>query len=214
MAVGSLTTWSTTRPELPGHFHITVGTASAMTFMGVAFWMMPHLTGRQLLSRRLALASVWLWFGGMSVFALGMHWSGLYGVPRRAWVSFLPQSVYDRVYGDAHLPLTLVAIGGVVLWLATIAFYIVFLGSLLTRRLPKTESIPFAQAFGGRESYSIDDGETAGIVSCHARSSLASVLEHLGVLTAITAAATAAAYIPIFWPFLHNVTQATGWKVW
>src|SRR5258708_28645383 len=123
------TTW------IPGHFHITVGTATAMTFMGVAFWMIPHLTGRQLLSRRLALASVWLWFVGMSLFSLGMHWSGLLGVPRRAWVSQLPHSTYERVYGSAHVPLTLVAIGGIILILATIAFYIGFAGSLCVPRL-------------------------------------------------------------------------------
>ena len=202
------TTW------IPGHFHITVGTATAMTFMGVAFWMLPHLTGRQLLSRRLALASVWLWFVGMAVFALGMHWAGLHGVPRRAWVSFLPQSVYERVYGAAHLPLTLVAIGGVVLWLATAAFYVVFLGSLATRRLAMPEPIPFAQAFGGQESYAVTAGEPVGIVAHKDMSPLARVLEHLGALTALTAVATAAAYIPIFWPFLTHATAAPGWNVW
>jgi cytochrome c oxidase subunit I len=202
------TTW------IPGHFHITVGTASAMTFMGVAFWMLPHLTGRKLLSRWLALASVWLWFVGMSVFALGMHWAGLQGVPRRAWLSFLPQSVYDRVYGAAHLPLTLVAIGGVVLWLATAAFYVVFLGSLATRRLATPAPIPFAQAFGGRETYAITEGEPAGIAAHQELSPIARVLEHLGPLTALTAVATAAAYIPIFWPLLTHMTAAPGWKVW
>jgi cytochrome c oxidase subunit 1 len=202
------TTW------VPGHFHITVGTASALTFMGVAFWMLPHLTGRALLSRRLALAAAWLWFTGMSVFALGMHWAGLFGVPRRAWVSMLPRSVYDRVYGDAHLALILVAVGGCILWLATIAFYTVFLGSLGTRRLDRRPAIPFAQAFGGRESYALDGGEPVGIVAHQEASKLARALEHLGLITAFTALATAAAYVPIFWPFLRNVTAARGWVVW
>ncbi len=202
------TTW------IPGHFHITVGTASAMTFMGIAFWMLPHLTGRRLLSRRLALASIWLWFVGMVIFALGMHWAGLYGVPRRAWVSFLPRAVYDRVYGDAHFPLHLVAGGGVILWAATLCFYVVFIGSLLTRRLDRPEPIPFAEAFGGKESYTITEGEPVGIVAHKELSPLASALEHIGALTALTAVATAAAYIPIFWPFLHNVTHAHGWVVW
>ena len=202
------TTW------IPGHFHITVGTASALTFMGVAFWMMPHLTGRRLLSRRLALAAAWLWFGGMSVFALGMHWAGLHGVPRRAWVSYLPQTVYDRLYGDAHFPLTMVAVGGVVLWLATFCFYVVFLGSLFTRRLSTPVPIPFAQAFGGAESYALDGGEPIGIVAHRHLSPLAKALEHLGLITAFTAVATAAAYVPIFWPFVHNITRAQGWSVW
>ena len=202
------TTW------IPGHFHITVGTASAMSFMGIAFWMLPHLTGRRLLSRRLALVAVWLWFTGMSIFALGMHWAGLHSVPRRAWVSFLPHSVYERVYGTAHLPLSLVAIGGMVLGLATICFYAVFIGSLMTGQLGAPEPIPFAQAFGGRESYAILPGEPAGIVAHEDLSPLARVLEHLGALTLLTAIATAAAYIPIFWPFLHHVTAAPGWQVW
>jgi cytochrome c oxidase subunit I len=207
------TTW------IPGHFHITVGTATAMTFMGVAFWMIPHLTGRELLSRRLALASVWLWFVGMSLFALGMHWSGLLGVPRRAWVSQLPHSVYERVYGSAHLPLTLVAIGGIILWFATIAFYIVFIGTLLGRRLAAPVPIPFAQAFGGKESHVIEVGEPVGresvAVDAHPHlSPLAKVLEHLGLLTLITAVSTLAAYIPILWPLVTNLTAAHGWKVW
>src|SRR5690606_35909257 len=30
-----------------GHFHITVGTPVAMTFMGLTFWLIPYLTGRK-----------------------------------------------------------------------------------------------------------------------------------------------------------------------
>ncbi|MBV8294521.1 MAG: cbb3-type cytochrome c oxidase subunit I, partial [Mycobacterium sp.] len=179
----------------------------------------PHLTGRKLFSTRLALASVWLWFVGMSVFSLGMHWSGLLGVPRRAWVSYLPHSVYERVYGSAHLPLTLVAIGGIILWLATITFYVVFFGTLFGRRLAAPVPIPFAQAFGGKESYAIEVGETLGRepvdVGSHLHlSPLAKVLEHLGLLTLITAVSTFAAYIPILWPFVTNMTAAHGWRVW
>jgi cytochrome c oxidase subunit I len=40
------------------------------------------------------------------------------------------------------------------------------------------------------------------------------VLEHLGLLTLITAVATLAAYIPILWPLVTNLTAAHGWKVW
>lgn len=207
------TTW------IPGHFHITVGTATAMTFMGVAFWMVPHLTGRRLFSPRLALVSVWLWFVGMSVFALGMHWAGLHGVPRRAWVSYLPQSVYDRVYGAAHLPLTLIAVGGIILWLATIAFYVVFIATLFGRSLVEPVPIPFTQAFGGKETYAIGVGEIqgsepVGIVAHPHLSPLSKALEHLGILTLVTAVATLAAYIPIFWPFVFHLTAAPGWKVW
>jgi len=191
------TTW------IPGHFHITVGTASAMTFMGMAFWMLPHLTGRRLLNRRAALLAVWLWFIGMSIFALGMHWAGLFGVPRRAWISFLPRIAYDHLYAAAHVPLMLIGIGGAILWLAAAAFFTVFFGSLFTSKLRTEEPIPFAQAFGSAGNDA--DGPVP---------TLTRALEHLGMLTLLTAAATAAAYIPIFWPFLNHITAASGWKVW
>ncbi len=199
---------------IPGHFHLTVGTATAMTFMAVAFWMLPHLTGRRLFSPRLALASAWLWFIGMSVFALGMHWAGLLGVPRRAWVSYMPQAVYDRLYGLAHVPLSLVAIGGVILWLATACFYIVFIASLFGPKLAAPTAIPFAQSFGGRSSYAIGVAVPAAELAHEHVAKLSRVLEHLGVITAGTAFITLAAYIPILWPMLANLTQAPGWIVW
>jgi cytochrome c oxidase subunit 1 len=185
---------------VPGHFHITVGTATAMTFMGIAFWMLPHLTGRGLISVRLALASVWLWFAGMSIFSLGMHWSGLLGVPRRAWVSLLPSAVYDQIYATAHLPLALVAAGGIILWLAALCFYIVFIGSLFGGLRVEPVPVPFADTLDGT---AVAKG-----------SALAKALEHLGILTALTAVATLAAYIPIFWPLIVHSTAAHGWKVW
>ena len=202
------TTW------IPAHFHMAVGTATAMTFMGVTFWMVPHLTGRSLFGPRLALASVWLWFAGMSILGLGMFWGGLYGVPRRAWISYLPSSVYERVYGAAHIPLTLTAVGGVILWLAIAAFYAVFVGTLFGGKRNASVPIPFAQSFGGLETYAITADGPAGIVAGHALSPLAKVLEHLGLLTLLTALITVAAYIPIFWPFIHHVTAAQGWVVW
>ena len=204
---------------IPGHFHVTVGSVTAMTFMAVSFWMVPHLTGRALVSRKLALAAVWLWFGGMSIFAVGMHWAGLFGVPRRAWVSALPPSEYHTLYGMAHVPLALTAIGGSILWLATACFYLVFFGTILAgRRQPAREPIPFAQAFGGRETYALDlapgDGTPVGIVAHPHLSPLARTLEHLGPITLGTAIVTLAAYIPILWPFLHHLTRAPGWVVW
>ncbi|MFC6616554.1 cbb3-type cytochrome c oxidase subunit I [Deinococcus radiophilus] len=59
---------------IPGHFHITVGTATTMTFMAVSFWLIPHLLGKPLPSPRLARWSQWVWFWGMILFAVGMHW--------------------------------------------------------------------------------------------------------------------------------------------
>src|SRR6266498_2920656 len=82
------TTW------LPGHFHMTVGSAVALTFMGIAYWLIPYLTGRGLWSRGLALASSWIYTIGVLVFARGMISAGLAGMPRRGiWGANSPRSV-------------------------------------------------------------------------------------------------------------------------
>lgn len=183
---------------IPGHFHITVGTMVTMTFMGMSFWLIPHLTGRALISRRLALVAIWLWFIGMSIFALGMHWGGLYGVPRRAWVSALPHSEYMKMYGVAHLPLILVGVGGVILWGATAAFYVVFFGSLAFGKPVETPTqIPFTEFLAGPQG-----------------SKLAAILEYLWPITALTFVATLAAYLPVLIPFFQHQTFAPGWNVW
>src|SRR5690606_29482701 len=88
------TTW------IPGHFHVAVGTATTLTFMGITFWLLPHLTRKPLFSNRLALWASWLWFVGMMVFALGMHWQGLLSVPRRAHIANLSAEL-QGLYSEA-----------------------------------------------------------------------------------------------------------------
>ena len=54
---------------VPGHFHLTVGSASTLTFFGIAYWLVPKLTGRKLFTKWLALAQAWTWFFGMLFFS-------------------------------------------------------------------------------------------------------------------------------------------------
>ncbi|AQS50098.1 hypothetical protein BMG03_19465 (plasmid) [Thioclava nitratireducens] len=70
-----------------GHFHATLASASALTFSGISFWLLPNLTGKPLASRRVALWGTGLWSMGMLIFSNAMMIAGLQGVPRRAWVS-------------------------------------------------------------------------------------------------------------------------------
>lgn len=68
---------------VPGHFHLTVASAVTMSFMGITYWMVPHLSGTKLASNRLALIQAWTWFVGMIIFSNAMHMLGLLGAPRR-----------------------------------------------------------------------------------------------------------------------------------
>jgi cytochrome c oxidase subunit 1 len=129
------TTW------LPGHFHMTVGSAVALTFMGVAYWLIPYLTGRGLWSRGLALASSWLYTIGLLIFSRGMISAGLAGMPRRI---FRVAATYDSPAWDLGGKLT--AIGGTLMFFAIMMFF-VDIGMTIAagRRGAHPVDVPFAE---------------------------------------------------------------------
>jgi cytochrome c oxidase subunit I len=108
------TTW------VPGHFHMTVGTAVAMTFMGVAYWLIPYLTGRELWGRRVALASSWIYAIGVLIFARGMISAGLEGMPRRI---FRAQANYTNPAWDLGGIIT--GVGGTLMFIGIMLFFLV-----------------------------------------------------------------------------------------
>jgi cytochrome c oxidase subunit 1 len=127
-----------------GHLHLTVGTAVALTFMGICYWLVPHLAGRALFNRTLALAQVWLWFGGMLIFSPTLHELGLRGMPRRTMIGHVS---YMQPQWKTLLPL--VGIGGAVLFLSAALFFLnMILTATVSRRAP--QPVPeFAEAVSG-----------------------------------------------------------------
>ena len=76
---------------IPGHLHLTVGTAVTLSFMGITYWLVPVPAGRALWSRRLALVQAWLWFVGddASSRTPSTAW-GSPGAPRRTMLGAAP----------------------------------------------------------------------------------------------------------------------------
>jgi cytochrome c oxidase subunit 1 len=66
-----------------GHFHLIFGGTVVIMYFGIAWYLWPKLTGRELFSNGLALKQLWLWFIGMLVLTLPWHQLGLTGQPRR-----------------------------------------------------------------------------------------------------------------------------------
>ncbi len=134
------TTW------VPGHLHLTVGTAVTLTFMGILYWLLPVLTGKGLWSKRLALAQAYLWFVAMAIFSFGFHWAGLLGVPRRV---FMPTAVYAMP--EWGLPLGIAAIGGVILFISAVLFFVNVVMTLASK-VPAQEEMPVAEALSGPDA--------------------------------------------------------------
>ena len=116
---------------VPGHFHTTVGSASALTFMGASYVIVPRLLGRQLELVPMARVQPWLWFTGMLLFSIPTHITGMMGMPRR---------VFDPRYGDHPTAVgwqwltNVSAIGGVVLFASALFFVLVMLFTLFGSR--------------------------------------------------------------------------------
>jgi cytochrome c oxidase subunit 1 len=144
------TTW------VPGHFHLTVGSAVTMTFMGITYWLLPYLTKRKLWNKGVALVQGWLWFFGMAVFSFGLHWAGLMGAPRRVpfSIAVYTSDLIARTmspYGSAfQIAMGMVAIGGVVMAVSGLLY---FMNIILTFFSPKDSAlnvkVPEARALSG-----------------------------------------------------------------
>ena len=105
---------------VPGHFHLTVATAVTLSFIGITYWLVPLLCGKQLWGRRVALAQAWTWFVGMVIFSNAMHMLGLLGAPRR---TPLGEALYVPDEWNGHL--LRVSIGGSILLVSVILYLVV-----------------------------------------------------------------------------------------
>lgn len=136
---------------IQGHFHLTVGTAVALTFLGVTYWLLPRLTGRELALRPLAQIQPYLWFVGMIFFSWTNHVAGLLGMPRRVF-----SAAYEGhpVAARWEIWTALSAFGGLILFASSLCFLAVVVATLANgRRLdpaPRLEfAVPLEPAVGG-----------------------------------------------------------------
>jgi cytochrome c oxidase subunit 1 len=122
------TTW------VPGHFHLTVASATTLSFMGIAYWLVPHLTGRTLWAPKLAVIQSWIWFVGMAIFSNAMHSVGLLGAPRRT-----PLGVAPYVPANWEPRLVQTAIGGSILFIGAYLFVMILLVTVLRKPAPASQ---------------------------------------------------------------------------
>jgi cytochrome c oxidase subunit 1 len=128
---------------IQGHFHLTVGTAVALSFMGVSYWMLPRLTGRVLIWPRVATLQPYLWFAGMQCFSIPNHVAGVLGMPRRVYTG----EFQGVAAAQAWIPLVdLSALGGVILFVSAMCYVGVLVGTMLVSPRGATRSIEYAES--------------------------------------------------------------------
>jgi cytochrome c oxidase subunit 1 len=127
-----------------GHLHLTVGTAVMLTFVGITYWLVPHLAGRPLWSTKLALAQVWLWFAGVMLFSPTLHELGLRGMPRRTMIG---HAAYLQADWKTLLPL--VGIGGALMFLSMLGYFLNMVLTVVASPRAEQPAAEFAEAVSG-----------------------------------------------------------------
>jgi len=159
---------------IPGHFHLTVGTAVALSFMGISYWLIPHLTGKPLASPKMAVTQAWLWFLGVLTFSRGQMGAGLEGQPRRVPSQGL---AYAEDSWEGFNILT--GIGGTVMFISGVLFFVVLFRTLANR--PGGEAVPMPVS------------ETI-----HGSDESPKIMDRIGLWAVVAIVLIAIAYVPVF----------------
>jgi cytochrome c oxidase subunit 1 len=134
-----------------GHFHLTIGTAVALTFMAVTYWFLPQITGKKIWSKGLGLAQVLIWFLGMTLMSNSMHRQGLIGVPRRTAEPQYRGFDYEVAVGSMSELNMQVAIGGTLLFISTLLFLFVVIMTFVGSKTDGIENNGYADTLSGPE---------------------------------------------------------------
>ncbi|HTR16362.1 MAG TPA: cbb3-type cytochrome c oxidase subunit I [Acetobacteraceae bacterium] len=126
---------------VPAHFHLIFGGAVVIMYFAIAYEMWPRITGRPLMSKKLACQQLWLWFWGMLLTTIPWHIAGLMGQPRRV-------AVFD--YSDPAMapiaPLVILSvIGGLILLSSAILLIFILVRSQFGEKTV-TEKLRYALA--------------------------------------------------------------------
>jgi cytochrome c oxidase subunit I len=124
---------------IQGHFHVTLGSTVAMTFIGATYWLLPRISGRELRFAGLAQVQPYLWFAGMVLFSTSYHIAGLRGLPRRVYSASLTGE-----YSQWHGLSIVAAVGAVILFISAISYVTVVAYTWLAGRRIQAPAFEFA----------------------------------------------------------------------
>ncbi|MDH3224437.1 MAG: cbb3-type cytochrome c oxidase subunit I [Gemmatimonadota bacterium] len=128
--------------RIPGHFHSTVVSGTAMAFMGVTYYVIPLIFRREIAFYKLAKIQPYLFASGMVIFSMAMTFAGSFGVPRRHWdISFAAAPFQPEFSPAVNLVLGVMAIGGLIAAVGGGAYILITVWSVfLGKKLPEGES--------------------------------------------------------------------------
>lgn len=116
---------------IPAHFHTTVAGPTFLSFLGMTLFLLVQLTGKRLRFPRLNLWVPYVWCAGTLIFSFGLSVAGLLGQPRRTNLGLTYASADSPLFHPTwSLWSHIGALGGVIMSLAMLGFFVVFFATL------------------------------------------------------------------------------------
>src|SRR5699024_7110512 len=169
-------------------------TSVILTFFGIAYWLIPSMTGRKLTAKmnKWGIIQTIVWSVGMAIMSGAMHWQGLLGGPRRSAYSEYAGNADTASWGAYQIAQ---AICGSILFIGMIIMLVIFVN--LAFFAPKgKEEFPIAVV-----------GETSGTTP--------KVLENWKLWIGVTVALILFAYTIPFIDIIQNAPPGSkGFRLW
>jgi len=120
---------------VPAHFHTTLGGPVFLAFIAMSLWMVVKILGKPVRYPRLNLSVPYLWILGVVFFSTGMSVTGLMGEPRRTNMGMTFTNPESPLFHEGWKFIShFVVIGGTIMFLSMIAYFIVFFGTLFSSK--------------------------------------------------------------------------------
>ena len=117
--------------RIPGHFHATVVSGTAVAFMGATYYLLPLIFRRKVSFWGLAKIQPYMFAGGLLLLEFGMTFAGSFGVPRRHWDISFTQAAHDVPFSPVvDLFMAMVGIGGIIAATGAFAFILIAVTSV------------------------------------------------------------------------------------
>jgi len=135
---------------LPGHFHMTLGGPVFLAFIGMSLYLLAQLGGKRVRFKKGVVAVPYLWLSGIIIFSTSLSISGLLNnEPRRTNLGMTYSNPGSPMYDSSwHIASVFTALGGIVMTLAMVFYFISFFGTWFAKREQEPEvDLPTSEAF-------------------------------------------------------------------
>jgi cytochrome c oxidase subunit 1 len=119
---------------LPAHFHQTVAGPIFLSYIGMSLFLLARLTGKEIKLRGWNVWVPYIWTLGIMIFSTGLFIGGAGGEPRRTNMGLTYANPQSPLYhADWHAAKLLGSVGGIIMTIAALMFFIIFFATLFAR---------------------------------------------------------------------------------